>query len=451
VNQPARILVVDDTPANVKLLEAVLLPRGYEVLSAGSGEEALDMVAKERPDLVLLDLLMPGMNGHEVCRRLRGDPTTAALPVVMVTASGSGEKLQALESGADDFVAKPFDQAELLARVRSLLRVKEYHDVVEAQAAELADWNRTLTARVAEQVGELERLGRLRRYLSPQVAELLVSSADDTVTRSHRREVAVLFCDLRGFTAFSERSEPEEVMAVLAEFHEAVGPVINRFGATVGFFAGDGLMVFFNDPLPCPNPSEAAVRLALAMREATAELVRGWGLLGHGLGFGVGVAFGFATLGEVGFDGRYDYTVVGNVANLAARLCDEATPGEILVSGRVRLAVEHVALTEPAGDFALRGFQRPVAAHRVTGLKEPEAPPPGEGSGGTGLGLGALTAREREVARLAVRGRTAPTIARELLIGERTVESHLGRIYAKLGVDSKLDLIRRAAELGLAE
>ncbi len=451
MNQPARILVVDDTPANVKLLEAVLLPRGYEVLSAGSGEEALDIVAKERPDLVLLDLLMPGMNGNEVSRRLRGDPATAALPVVMVTASGSGEKLQALESGADDFVTKPFDQAELLARVRSLLRVKEYHDVIETQAAELADWNRTLTARVADQVGELERLGRLRRYLSPQVAELLVSSADDTVTRSHRREVAVLFCDLRGFTAFSERAEPEEVMAVLAEFHEAVGPVINRFGATVGFFAGDGLMVFFNDPLPCPNPSEAAVRLAVAMREATAELVRGWSLLGHGLGFGVGVAFGFATLGEVGFDGRYDYTVVGNVANLAARLCDEAAPGEILVSGRVRLAVEQVALTEPVGDVALRGFQRPVAVHRVRGLKEAEVPAPSKGSAGTGLGLGALTAREREVARLAVRGRTAPAIARELFIGERTVESHLGRIYAKLGVDSKLDLIQRGAELGLAE
>ncbi|HEY2831132.1 MAG TPA: response regulator [Sporichthyaceae bacterium] len=447
----SRILVVDDTPANVRLLEAVLLPRGYDVLCAGSGEEALELVAKERPDLVLLDLLMPGMNGHEVCRRLREDPATATLPVVMITASGAGEKLQALESGADDFVTKPFDQAELLARVRSLLRVKEYHDLIEAQGVELADLNRTLTARVADQVGELERLGRLRRYLSPQVAELLVSSADDTVTRSPRREVAVLFCDLRGFTAFSEQSEPEEVMAVLAEFHEAVGPVINSFGATVGFFAGDGLMVFFNDPLPCPNPSEAAVRLALAMREATAELVRSWDRLGRELGFGVGIAFGFATLGEVGFDGRYDYTVVGNVANLAARLCDEAAAGEILVSGRVQLAVGSLARTEPAGDFTLRGFQRPVPAHRVTGLTEPEGTASGKVGAATAPGLGALTTREREVARLAVQGRTAPAIARELFIGERTVESHLARTYAKLGVDSKLDLIRRAVELGLAD
>ncbi len=394
---------------------------------------------------------MPGMNGHEVCRRLRDDPATRD------PAGGHGhgqrrrEKLEALESGADDFVTKPFDQAELLARVRSLLRVKEYHDVIEAQGVELAELNRTLTARVAEQVGKLERLSRLRRYLSPQVADLLVSSADDTVTRSHRREVAVLFCDLRGFTAFSEQSEPEEVMAVLAEFHEAVGPVINRFEATVGFFAGDGLMVFLNDPLPCVNPSETAVRLAVAMQEATVELVRGWGRLGRALGVGVGIAFGFATLGEVGFDGRYDYTVVGNVANLAARLCDQAAPGEILVSGRVQLAVGPLVLTEPAGEFALRGFQRPVPAHRVKGLSAPEATVPVKSSGGTGLGLEALTAREREVARLAVQGRTAPAIARELFIGERTVESHLARTYAKLGVDNKLDLIRRAGELGLAD
>ncbi|MGQ0625428.1 MAG: response regulator [Sporichthyaceae bacterium] len=447
----SRVLVVDDTPANVRLLEAVLTPRGYQVLCADSGEEALKLVAKERPDIVLLDLLMPGINGHEVCRRLRDDPSTAALPVVMITASGPAEKLEALESGADDFVTKPFDQAELLARVRSLLRVKEYHDVIEAQAAELTDLNRTLTARVADQVGELERLGRLRRYLSPQVADLVVSSADDTVTRSHRREVAVLFCDLRGFTAFSEQSEPEEVMAVLSEFHEAVGPVINRFGATVGFFAGDGLMVFFNDPLPCPNPSESAVRLGIAMQEATAELTRGWVRLGRGLGVGVGISFGFATLGEVGFDGRYDYTVVGSVANLAARLCDQAAAGEILVSGRVQLAVGPLVRTEPAGEFALKGFTRPVAVHRVTGSTQAALPAADTDTSAVSVGIAALTAREREVARLAGRGRTAPAIARELFIGERTVESHLGRIYAKLGVNSKLDLVRRATELGLVE
>ena len=365
---PPTILVVDDTPANVRLLEAVLVPRGYAVVAAESGEAALELVAAQAPDLVLLDIVMPGIDGYEVCRRLRANPATEVLPVVMITSSGTQERLRSLEAGADDFVAKPFDQAELLARVRSLLRVKQFHDVVEAQAAELTEWNRTLEARVATQVSQLERLERLRRFLSPQIAELVVSSSDQTLLESHRRDVAVLFCDLRGFTAFAEVAEPEEVMTILRQFHATVGALVNRFEATVGFFAGDGLMVFFNDPMPCANPPEQAVRLAVAMREEVAELTGRWRVLGHELGFGVGIAYGFATLGEVGFESRYDYAVIGNVANLAARLCDAAAGGEILVSARVRAAVESVASTEPAGNRVLKGFHKPVTSFNVTGL-----------------------------------------------------------------------------------
>jgi len=365
----ARILVVDDTPANARLLEAILRPRGYDILTAGSGPEALEVMATDCPDLVLLDVVMPGMDGYEVCRRLRTTAAGAVLPVVMVTASEDEEKVRALEAGADDFIAKPFDQAELLARVRSLLRVKEYHDVIESQAAELAEWNRTLETRVDEQVAELERLARLRRYLSPQIAEVVLAAPGEALLTSHRREVAVLFCDLRGFTAFSEEVEPEEVMAALADFHQAVGPLINSFAATVGGFSGDGLMVFFNDPIPCPDPPERAVRLGVAMREHMRPVSERWKALGHDLGFAVGITVGYATLGEVGFEGRFDYTAHGSVANLASRLCDAAASGQILVSPAVKAAVDQLVEAEPVGDLHLKGFNKPVPATNVVSLR----------------------------------------------------------------------------------
>ncbi len=291
-----KILVVDDTPHNIKLLEAVLTPRGYTVVSAGNGPEALEKVVREGPDLILLDIVMPGIDGYEVCRRLRDNPATRLLPVVMITASGEQEKVKAIEAGADDFIPKPFNQAELLARVKSLLRIKEYHDTIQTQAAELAEWNRTLEARVRQQVEELEQLGRLRRFLSPQIAELVVSSGDDRRLQSHRRQIAVVFCDLRGFTAFAETTDPEEVMAVLQQYHDAMGTLIHRFEGTVGYFSGDGLMVFFNDPLPCPDPAARAVKMAVAMRQRMGDLTEAWRKRGHDLGFGVGIAFGYATL-----------------------------------------------------------------------------------------------------------------------------------------------------------
>ena len=362
------VLVVDDLPANVRLLDAVLSPRGYQVLGAGSGPEALALVAERRPDLILLDIVMPEMDGYEVCRRLRQDPATAFLPVVMITASGDQERLLAIEAGADDFVAKPFDQAELMARVRSLLRIKRYHDTIEAQAAELAEWNRTLERRVQEQVEQLERMGRLRRFLSPQLADLVVSSGDESFLESHRRDITVVFCDLRAFTAFAETAEPEEVMGVLDDYYQALGDLVTRFEGTLERFTGDGMMVFFNDPLPCEDAPLRAVRMAVAMRNRIQGLAQGWARHGYDLALGVGVAQGYATLGRVGFEGRSDYTAIGNCTNLAARLCAEARPWQILLSPRVHAAVEEFVTSEPVGEMTLRGFSRPVATYNVVGL-----------------------------------------------------------------------------------
>ena len=370
MNPQPKIVVVDDTPANIRLIEAVLTPRDYTVLSAMSGQAALELIAREEPDLVLLDIMMPGMDGYEVCRRLRDDSATQALPIVMITASGAQEKLKALEAGADDFITKPFDKAELLARVKSLLRVKQYHDVMRTQAAELTELNLTLEDRVQQQLHELERMGRLRRFLSPQIADAIAASGDEGILRTHRREIAVLFCDLRGFTGFSQRSEPEEVMAVLGEYHEAMGALISAAEATVGFFEGDGLMVFFNDPLPCPEPAAQAVRLAVSMRDRMEAMLGAWGKRGHDLGFGVGIDYGYATLGEIGFEGRRDYGVIGNVVNLASRLCDEAASGQVLLSQRAYAAVEQGLEVEPAGEFELKGIAEPVTAYRIVDLKE---------------------------------------------------------------------------------
>jgi class 3 adenylate cyclase/CheY-like chemotaxis protein len=362
------ILVVDDEPRNVRLFDAVLSSAGFRVTSAAAGSDALESTKGELPDLILLDIHLPGMTGYEVCRRLRADPATQFLPVVMVTSSDSEVRLDAIDAGADDFITKPFNHQELLARVRSLVRIKRYHDTIEAQKRELADWNRTLEGRVAEQVEELERMSQLRRFLSPTLAELLLSHGEGML-ESHRREIAVLFADLRGWTAFSVNTEPEEVMGVIREFHTTMGHLIVEYDATVGWFAGDGLMVWFNDPLPCPEPSARAVRMAAAMRSAMSTLIAKWGRRGHDLNFSVGIGLGYATLGKIGFDGRYDYGAVGTVMNLASRLCDEAEPGEILVSERVFSEVEDVVAAEPAGQFSLKGFLRPVAAFRIAEVR----------------------------------------------------------------------------------
>jgi adenylate cyclase len=372
VNIPAKILVVDDTPKNVKLLEDLLTAKGYSVVTALSGREALTQLENEKPDLVLLDVVMPEMSGYEVCCKIRENPATRILPIVMVTALDPGEeRVKGIDAGADDFLTKPINRAELLARVRSLLRIKELQDEVQSQAAELSEWNKKLSQRVEEQVNQLERLGRLKRFFSPQLAELIVSGDAEDPLKTHRRDLTVVYLDLRGFTAFAETAEPEEVMEILHEYHAAMGKLILEYEGTLEHFAGDGMMIFFNDPVPVENAAEQAVRMTLAMRERVKELTMKWRKLGHDLDFGVGIAQGYATIGAIGFEGRWEYGAIGSVPNLAARLCGEAKPGEILVTQRLLGGVDELVEAEPAGELTLKGFHRPVPAHRVVGLKDP--------------------------------------------------------------------------------
>jgi len=368
---PPWILVADDSAENREILSARLAANGYRVLMAADGEEALAVARAEQPDLILLDVMMPKVNGLDVCRRLKADASLPFMPVILVTARGDTQDIVAgLEAGADEYLTKPVDQTALLARVKAALRIKSLQDTVQAQATQLAEWNRTLEGRVAEQLAELERVGRLKRFLSPQLAEVIISSGDEAFLESHRREITVVFTDLRGFTAFSETAEPEEVISILREYHAALGELIFRYEGTLERFAGDGLMIFFNDPVPVPDPQARAVRMAVAMRRRVGELSVGWRKRGHQLAFGVGIAQGYATLGKVGFEGRFDYAAIGSVTNLASRLCDEAKPEQILISQRVYASVEGLVEVEAVSDLTLKGFVRPVAVYNVVALRD---------------------------------------------------------------------------------
>ncbi len=368
---PACILVVDDTPANVKLLADLLAVKGYAVVTAASGEEGLQKVAQHRPDLVLLDIMMPGLNGYEVCRAIRADPATGVLPVVLVTSlDPAQERIKGLEAGADDFLTKPIHQPELLARVKSLLRIKSLYDEVERQKTELADWSRTLEQRVADGVAQIERMARMRRFFSPQIAELILSGAADDPMKSHRREITAVFLDLRGYTAFTEITDAEDVMGVLREYHTAMGRIIMAHQGTIEHFAGDGIMIFFNDPVVVENPAERAVRMALEMHQSFEKLSSNWKMHGYNLHMGIGIARGHATLGLIGFEGRRDYGAVGVVTNLAARLCAEARAGQTLVEHGIMAGIASVVDAESLGEVAFKGFANPVRVFNVTRLRK---------------------------------------------------------------------------------
>ena len=353
-----KILIVDDEPFNLDLLEQELMECDYVIERAVDGAQALEKVPVFQPDVILLDYMMPKMNGLEVLRQLRADERFKSVPVILLTAKATQEdKVKGLDAGADDYVIKPFDSFELLARVRAMLRIKQLHDQLE-------EWNRTLADKVDQQVAEIQRVSRLKRYLSPQIAETILRD-DEIVFKSHRREITVVFVDLRGFTAFSESAEPEEVMDVLRAYHAEMGKLVFQFDGTLLRFAGDGLLIFFNDPIPFPDHTEKAAHMAIEMRSRSEELRKEWLKKGYDLHVGVGLAAGFATLGNIGFEGRTDYDAIGNVMNLAARLCGEAKGGEILLDQKTLSKIDALFVAEPLETLTLKGIARPVAAFNL--------------------------------------------------------------------------------------
>jgi class 3 adenylate cyclase len=359
---PNRILIVDDEPFNLDLLEQELADYDYAIERATDGVEALEKIETFHPDIILLDYMMPKMNGLEVVKRLRAPEQHKAIPVILLTAKATQEdKIRGLDAGADDYVTKPFDSFELLARVRAMLRIKQMHDTLD-------EWNRTLADKVKQQVGELERMARLKRYLSPQIAEKILGD-DDNLFKTHRREITIVFLDLRGFTAFSDNSEPEEVMDFLRHYHAEMGKLVFKFEGTLERFVGDGIVVIFNDPIPCEDHVNKAAQMAVEMRDRVKELRTAWRKKGYDLDLGVGFAAGYTTLGTIGFEGRMDYGTVGNLPNLAARLCAEAKGGQILTDQKTMSRLEDAFDAEPIQELNLKGINRPVVAFNVIALK----------------------------------------------------------------------------------
>jgi adenylate cyclase len=363
MRNPARILVVDDIADNVEILRTRLASLGYEVVVAGDGAQALAKARETLPDLILLDIMMPRIDGLEVVKRLKADAALPFIPVILVTAKVEPKDVvMGLDAGGDDYLSKPIDHGALVARVRAMLRIKALHDEVQTL-------NEGLAAKVRDQVEELERVGRLRRFLAPQLAQAIVSAGNEAVVGNHRSEVVALFCDLRGFTAFSETAEPEDVMSVLGEYHAAAVPLIYKYEGTLERFLGDGMMVLFNDPLPCPDAPQRAARMAIEMRDSVAALAPAWRRKGHVLGFGIGLAQGYATMGTIGFGDRFEYTAIGAVVNLAARLCADAGDGQILTNSRLAAAIGDTVEIDELGERTLRGMSRPVAVVNLRALR----------------------------------------------------------------------------------
>ena len=353
----SKILVVDDNKQNAELLEFHLAD-DYEVLKAYNGEEALQKVKADPPDLILLDVMMPGLDGYEVCQRLKEKEETKFIPVVMVTAlKEKEERIKGLEAGADDFLTKPVDSSELLARVKSLLRIKHLHD-------ELSEINQSLEQKVKEQVEQIQNLSRLKQYFSPQLAESLIH--DENIGKVRRKNLTIFFIDIRDFTSLSEKMEPEELLNLLNGYFSEMTQIIFDHGGTVGKFMGDGIMGFFGDPEECPDHSQRAIKMALKMQERVKELNEKsffWG--DFPLSIGIGINTGYVTVGDVGPENHRDYTVIGRHVNLAARLESEAKPGQILISQRTYNLVKSTIEAEKMREIAMKGFESPVPVYKV--------------------------------------------------------------------------------------
>ena len=359
---PNKILIVDDEPFNLDLLEQELMEHSYVIERANDGVEALEKTRSFEPDVILLDFMMPRMNGLEVVKRLREDKSHKGIPVILLTAKATQEdKVAGLDAGADDYVTKPFDAFELLARVRAMMRLKEMHDRLE-------EWNRSLADTVQKQLADLERMARLKRYLSPQIAETILG-AESELFKTHRSEITIVFLDLRGFTAFSDNAEPEEVMDFLRHYHGEMGRLIFKYEGTLERFMGDGIVVIFNDPIRCEEHTHKAAMMALEMRERVKELRTAWRKKGYDLDLGVGLSAGYATLGTMGFEARMDYGTVGNLPNLASRLCAEAKGGQILTDQKTMSRIEDSFAAEPIEELNLKGIHRPVAAFNIIATK----------------------------------------------------------------------------------
>ena len=339
------VLVVDDNADMRSYVERIL--RGhYRIVAAKDGAEALEQARRVRPDLILTDVMMPKMSGYDLLQAVRADKVLRSTPVIFLTArAGTDARVESLEAGADDYLSKPFDEPELLARVGNLIRAR-------AQERELVQLQKE----------------KIARFLPPNLAEMIMSGEHEDFLKGHRREITVLFIDLRGFTAFVEKTDPEEVMTVLREYQTVMGHLVAEYGGTLERFVGDAVMVYFNDPLPCPNHAQQAVKMAIAMRQAIASLQEEWKRRGIQLGAGIGIATGYATIGAVGFEGRLDYAAIGPVTNLAARLCSEAQDGQILVSDRVLSVVKEFVIVESMGELPLKGVQRPMPVSQVIGM-----------------------------------------------------------------------------------